>query len=145
MFLIRTATFIIQMPCSTTTIFVSLNIRFVNSKSLLKLKSLPNILLSTVGTCYQMDDTATITRQITFNEVCLTCYCIICLTCYCIICNTGQHNFSVRLKNHLYQLILGRSFQKCQPFFPSTSGFVCTNFIKFTNFYSKCPNFKRFR
>ena len=75
MFLIRTATFIIQMPCSTTTIFVSLNIRFVNSKSLLKLKSLPNILLSTVGTCYQMDDTATITRQITFNEVCLTCYC----------------------------------------------------------------------
>ena len=69
MFLIRTATFIIQMPCSTTAIFVSLNIRFVNSKSLLKLKSLPNILFSTIGTCYQIDDTATITRQITFNEV----------------------------------------------------------------------------
>ena len=37
MFIIRTATFIFKMFCSTTTIFVSLNVRFVDSKSLLKL------------------------------------------------------------------------------------------------------------
>ena len=30
------------------------------------------------------------------------------------------------------------------PFFPSKSGFLCTNFAKFTNFYNKCPNFVRF-
>ena len=34
MFIIRIATFIIKMPSSTTTIFVSLNIRFVDSKDL---------------------------------------------------------------------------------------------------------------
>ena len=27
--------------------------------------------------------------------------------------------------------------------FPNTSSFVCTNFVKFTNFYNKCPNFIR--
>ena len=38
----------------------------------------------------------------------------------------------------------GGWFQKCQPFFPSASGFVCTNFVKFLNFYYKCPKFMRF-
>ena len=36
---IRAKTFIIKMPCSTTTIFVGLNIRFVDSKFLLKINS----------------------------------------------------------------------------------------------------------
>ena len=47
-------------------------------------------------------------------------------------------------KTSLYKLILGRWFQRCQPFIPSTSGFVCTNFVKYTYFYDKWPNFIRF-
>ena len=55
MFIIRIATFIIKMPCSTTTIFVSLNIRFVDSKSLLKIK-LPSELPSRINdTNYMLD------------------------------------------------------------------------------------------
>ena len=63
------------MPCSTTMIFVGLNVRFVDSKSLLKINGWPYILFSTVGTCYQIDNIATITWQISFNEISLTCYC----------------------------------------------------------------------
>ena len=44
-----------KMSCSHTTIFVSHNIRFFNSKSLLKINSSPYILFSTFGTCYQID------------------------------------------------------------------------------------------
>ena len=73
MFIIRPATFIIKMPCSPTTIFVSLNIRFVSSKSLLKTNSCPYILFSTVGTCYQIDNIATITWQLKLFRI--TCYC----------------------------------------------------------------------
>ena len=47
-------------------------------------------------------------------------------------------------KTSLCKLILGRWFQRCQPFIPSTSGFVCTNFVKYTYFYDKWPNFIRF-
>ena len=39
MFIIRTATFIIKMACSATTIIVSLNVRSVDSKSLLEINS----------------------------------------------------------------------------------------------------------
>ena len=74
MFIIRTATFIIRMPCRPTRIFVILNIRFVNSKSLLKINSWPYMLFSIVGTCYQIDNIATITWQLSFSEICLTCY-----------------------------------------------------------------------
>ena len=83
MLIVRAAAFIIKMPCSTTTIFVSLNVRFVNSKSLLEITGWPYILFSTVGTCYQIDNIATVTWQITFNEISLTCYCTSKLT----ICN----------------------------------------------------------
>ena len=38
MVIVRDATFIIKMPCSTKTVFVSLDVRFVDSKSLLKIK-----------------------------------------------------------------------------------------------------------
>ena len=77
------ATFIIKMPRSTTTIFVSLNVRFVNFKSLLRINGWAYILFSTVGTCYQIDNMATITWKITFNEISLTCDCTSKLT----ICN----------------------------------------------------------
>ena len=60
MFIVRAATFNIKMACSTTTIFGSLNVRFVSSKSLLKINGLPYILFSAVGT-YQIDKIATIT------------------------------------------------------------------------------------
>ena len=83
MFIVRAAAFIIKMACSTTMIFVDLNVRFVDSKSLLKINGWPYILFSTVGTCYQIDNIATITWQITFNEISLTCYCTSKLT----ICN----------------------------------------------------------
>ena len=56
------------MPCSATKIFGSLNVRFVDSKSLLKINDWPYILFSTVGTFYQIDNIATITWQITFNH-----------------------------------------------------------------------------
>ena len=56
------------MPGSTTVIFFSLNVRFVDSKSLLGINDWPYILFSTVGACYQIDNIATITWQITFNE-----------------------------------------------------------------------------
>ena len=69
MFIIRTATFIIK------TVFVSHSIRFTNSKSLLKISNWPYILFSTVGTYYQTNNIATITWQITFNEICIFCYC----------------------------------------------------------------------
>ena len=39
MFIISTATFVIKLSCSITTIFVSVNVRFVDSKSLLKINS----------------------------------------------------------------------------------------------------------
>ena len=82
-FITRTPAFIVKTTCSATTIFVSPNIRFVDSKSLLKINSWPYILFSTVGTCYQIDNIATITWQITFNEIGLICYCTSKLT----ICN----------------------------------------------------------
>ena len=37
MFIVRAAIFITKMPCSTTTIFVSLNVRFADSTSLLEI------------------------------------------------------------------------------------------------------------
>ena len=80
---VRAAIFIIKMPCSTTTIFVSLNVRFVDSKSLLKIDGWTYILFSSVAACYQIYNTATITWKITFNEISLTCYC----TFKLIICN----------------------------------------------------------
>ena len=83
MFIIRAAIFIIKMDCSITTIFVSLNIRFVDSKSLLNINGWHYILFSTDGTCYQIDTIATIVWQIIFNEISLTCYCTSKLT----ICN----------------------------------------------------------
>ena len=67
-FIIRAATFIIKMPCSAAKIFGSLNARFVDSKSLLKINGWPYILFSTVEAFYQVDNIATITWQITFNH-----------------------------------------------------------------------------
>ena len=49
----------------------------------IEINSWPYILFPTVGICYQVDNIATITWQITFNETGLTCYCTSKLT----ICN----------------------------------------------------------
>ena len=83
MFIIRAATFIIKITFSPSTIIVSLNVRFVDSKSLLNINGWHYTLFSTDGTCYQIDNIATIAWQITFNEISLTCYCTSELT----ICN----------------------------------------------------------
>ena len=77
MFIIRAAAFIIKIPCSTTTIFISLN---VDSKSQLKINGWTYILFTTVRACYQIYKIATITWQITFNEISLTYYCTFKLT-----------------------------------------------------------------
>ena len=37
----------------------------------------------------------------------------------------------------------GAQISEMPTIFPSTSSCVCTNFVKFTNFYDKCPNFIR--
>ena len=68
-FIIRAAAFIINIPCGPTTIFVGLNIRFVNYKSLLKIDTWPYILPSPPGTCYQIDNIASITWQLAFNVI----------------------------------------------------------------------------
>ena len=58
-----------KVPSSPTTIFFSFLIRFMNSKSTLKLRSRVNILLQTFHTCYCVENIGTFEVHLTSNAI----------------------------------------------------------------------------
>ena len=65
----RITTFIINIPNIPITIFIGVNIRFVDPNSLVKINCLTCIMFSTVGTRYERYNIVTIKWQLTFYEV----------------------------------------------------------------------------
>ena len=104
MFIIRAATSIIKMPCSTTTVFVSLNVRFADSKSLLKLMADPtycSLQLEHVIKKIALQLSHEKLRLMK-NEISLACYCMLQLTIVRLLLMLGLGYWQVQLFTNLY-------------------------------------------
>ena len=77
--------YVVKIPSSPTTIFISFNIRLMDPKRLFKIKCRAYILLFTITTFYKIYNITRVTLSLTINEIFLTSYC------------TSKHVF----KNHI--------------------------------------------
>ena len=95
------------MPCGTTTVFVSrLNVRFVDSKSLLKLMADPTYCSLQLEHVIKKIALQLLHDKLRLmkNEISLTCYCMLQLTIVRLLLMLGLGYWQVQLFTNLYRM-----------------------------------------